>query len=159
MVIKKDYFRLKSMTNIVLSFLCLKILNSQFLLSVTLLNFQTITNNMITLPDIDPSMIANNLTPFEPTHPGELIRDELEERHLTQAKLAEQIGVSPSLLNEVVNGKRGVNTELALLLEAALGISAELWLKLQSDYNMQVAKSDSTFMSRLANIRKIAAVL
>lgn len=114
---------------------------------------------MITLPNIDPSMIANNLTPFEPTHPGELIRDELKERHLTQAKLAEQIGVSPSLLNEVVNGKRGVNTELALLLEAALGISADMWLKLQADYNMQVAKSDSTFMSRLANIRKIAAVL
>ena len=78
---------------------------------------------------------------------------------MTQAKLAEQIGVSPSLLNEVVNGKRGVNTELALLLEAALGISADMWLKLQADYNMQVAKSDSTFMSRLANIRKIAAVL
>ena len=67
---------------------------------------------MMALPNIDPSMIANNLTPFEPTHPGELIRDELEERCLTQAKLAEQIGVSPSLLNEVVNGKRGVNTEL-----------------------------------------------
>lgn len=114
---------------------------------------------MITLPNIDPSMIANNLTPFEPTHPGKLIRDELEERHLTQAKLAEQIGVSPSLLNEVVNGKRGVNTELALLLEAALGISANMFLQLQADYNMQVAKSDSTFMSRLANIRKIAAVL
>lgn len=114
---------------------------------------------MITLPNIDPSMIANNLTPFEPTHPGELIRDELEERHLAQAKLAEQIGVSPSLLNEVVNGKRGVNTELALLLEAALGISANMFLQLQVDYNMQVAKSDSTFMSRLANIRKIAAVL
>ena len=114
---------------------------------------------MTTLPNIDPSMIANNLTPFEPTHPGALIRDELEERHLTQAKLAEQIGVSPSLLNEVVNGKRGVNTELALLLEAALGISANMFLQLQADYNMQVAKSDSTFMSRLANIRKIAAVL
>ncbi|WP_301752441.1 HigA family addiction module antitoxin [uncultured Muribaculum sp.] len=114
---------------------------------------------MITLPNIDPSMIANNLTPFEPTHPGKLIRDELEERHLTQAKLAEQIGVSPSLLNEVVNCKRGVNTELALLLEAALGISANMFLQLQADYNMQIAKSDSTFMSRLANIRKIAAVL
>ena len=114
---------------------------------------------MITLPNIGPSMIANNLTPFEPTHPGELIRDELEKRHLTQVKLAEQIGVSPSLLNEVVNGKRGVNTELALLLEAALGISANMFLQLQADYNMQVAKSDSTFMSRLANIRKIAAVL
>ena len=104
-------------------------------------------------------MIANNLTPFEPTHPGELIRDELEASNLSQAKLANQIGVSPSLLNEVINGKRAVNTELALLLEAALGIEAELFLKLQSAYNMQVAKSDSSFMNRLANIRKIAAVL
>lgn len=114
---------------------------------------------MMTLPNIDSSMIANNLTPFEPTHPGELIRDELEERNLTQSKLAQQIGVSPSLLNEIINGKRSVNTELALLLEAALGISAEMWLKLQADYNMQIAKSDSSLMKRLANIRKIAAVL
>lgn len=114
---------------------------------------------MITLGNTNPAMIANNLTPFEPTHPGELIRDELEARNLSQAKLANQIGVSPSLLNEVINGKRAVNTELALLLEAALGIEAEMFLKLQSEYNMQMAKSDSTFMNRLANIRKIAAIL
>lgn len=114
---------------------------------------------MITLPNIDPSMIANNLTPFEPTHPGSLIREELEERKLTQAKLAEQIGVSPSLLNEVINGKRPVNTELALLLEAALGIPAHIMLDLQADYNMQLAKSDTSFMSRLANIRRVAAIL
>ena len=114
---------------------------------------------MISLPNIDPNMIANNLTPFEPTHPGELIRDELEARELSQAKLASQIGVSPSLLNEVINGKRAVNTEMALLLEAALGIEAELFLNLQNAYNMQVAKSNSSFMDRLANIRKIAAVL
>lgn len=114
---------------------------------------------MITLANTDTAMIANNLTPFEPTHPGELIRDELEARNLSQAKLANQIGVSPSLLNEVINGKRAVNTELALLLEAALGIEAEMFLKLQSEYNMQMAKSDSTFMNRLANIRKIAAIL
>ena len=42
---------------------------------------------MIALPNIDPAMIANNLTAFEPTHPGELIRDELETRNLSQAKL------------------------------------------------------------------------
>ncbi|MCM1312278.1 MAG: HigA family addiction module antitoxin [Bacteroides sp.] len=114
---------------------------------------------MITLPNTDPMMIANNLTPFEPTHPGTLIRDELEERKMSQAKLAQQIGVSPSLLNEVINGKRTVNTELALLLEAALGIAAHIWLDLQTEYNMQVAKSDTSFMSRLANIRKIAALL
>lgn len=114
---------------------------------------------MITLKDVDPSMIANNLTPFEPTHPGQLIRDELEERKMSQAKLAHQIGVSPSLLNEVINGKKSVNTELALLLEAALGIAAHIWIDLQADYNMQMAKSDSSFMSRIANIRKIAAIL
>ena len=54
-------------------------------------------------------MIANNLTPFEPTHPGELIKDELEASNLTQAKLAKSIGVKPSLLNEVIKGKRGVS--------------------------------------------------
>jgi len=114
---------------------------------------------MNTLPNIDPMMIANNLVPFEPTHPGELIRDELEAREMSQAALAKQIGVSATLLNEVINGKRAVNTELALLLEASWGIPASLWLGLQSDYNMQVAKSDKSFMERLASIRRIAAVL
>ena len=104
-------------------------------------------------------MRANNLTPFEPTHPGVLIKDELESRRLTQSKLAESIGVRPSLLNEIIKGKRGVNTEMALLIEAALDIPADLLLNLQSDYNMQVAKSDSSFMKRLASIRNIAAVL
>lgn len=114
---------------------------------------------MITLPNTDSSMIANNLTPFEPTHPGQIIREELEEREITQAKLAEQIGVSPSLLNEVINGKRAVNTELALLIEAALGIAAHILLDLQADYNMQIVKSDTTFMKRLASIRRVAAIL
>ncbi len=104
-------------------------------------------------------MIANNLTPFEPTHPGELIKDELEERNLTQAKLAESIGVKPSLLNEIIKGKRGINTEMALMLEAALNIPADLLLNLQNDYNMQVAKSDVTFMERLSSIRKITVAL
>ena len=104
-------------------------------------------------------MIANNLTPFEPTHPGELIKDELEANNITQAKLAESIGVNPSLLNEIIRGKRAVNTETALLIEAALDIPAELLLNLQSDYNMQVAKADASFMKRLSSIRNIAAML
>lgn len=104
-------------------------------------------------------MIANNLMPFEPTHPGELLNDELESRGISQVKFAEQIGVRPSFLNEIIKGKRGVNTEFALLLEAALGIQANLWLNLQSAYNMQIAKSDVSFMRRLEAIRRVAAVL
>ena len=115
------------------------------------------SNDYIT--DTPQDMIANNLTPFEPTHPGELIKDELEFRNITQAKLAESISVSPSLINEIIKGKRGVNTEMALLLEAALNIPADLLLKLQSEYNMQVAKADDSLMKRLSSIRKIAALL
>lgn len=114
---------------------------------------------MITLKDFEPSRIANNLTPFQPTHPGQLIRYELEERKISQARFALQRGASPSLLNEVINGKRVVNTQLVLLLEAALGISAHIWLDLQADYNMQVEKSDTSFMNRLTNILRIFAVL
>lgn len=104
-------------------------------------------------------MIANNLMPFESTHPGELICDELEARHITQAKLAENIEVSPSLLNEVIKGKRAVNTELALMIEAALDIPADMLLNLQNDYNMQAAKRNESFMKKLASIRRIAAAL
>lgn len=114
---------------------------------------------MITLPGVAPNMIANNLTPFEPTHPGELIKDELKANNLTQAKLAESIGVKPSLLNEIIKGKSGVNTEMALLIEAAMNIPADLLLKLQADYNMQRIKSDTSFMKRLSSIRNIAAAL
>ena len=53
---------------------------------------------MITLPGVRPDMIANNLTPFEPTHPGELIKDELEVLNITQPKLAEKIEVMPCLM-------------------------------------------------------------
>ena len=147
------------MTSIESSLLCEKLPKIRFLLSVILLNSQTITIDMITLQGVAPDMIANNLTPFEPTHPGELIKDELEVNGLTQAKLAESIGVKPSLLNEIIRGKRGVNTEMALLIEAALNIPADLLLNLQSDYNMQVAKSDASFMKRLSSIRNIAAML
>ena len=114
---------------------------------------------MIKVQGIASDMIANNLTPFEPTNPGELIKDELEAMNLTQAKLAESIGVKPSLLNEIIKGKRSVNTEIALLLEAAINIPADLLLNLQNDYNMQIVKSDDSFMKRLSSIRNIAAML
>lgn len=114
---------------------------------------------MITIPGITPEMIANNLTPENPTHPGEVLREELEERGITQTKLAAQIGVAVSLLNELVNGKRDFTIEYSLLLEAALGIDADFWMNMQMAYNKNKAKRNSSFMSRLEQIRKIAAVL
>lgn len=114
---------------------------------------------MIKIEGVNPKMIANNLTPSELIHPGEILKDEIEYRGISQRKLAAQMGISPTLLNEILNGKRAVSAEYALLFEAALGIDAEPLIKLQVDYNIQVAKSDKSFLERLANIRKIAAVL
>ena len=59
----------------------------------------------------------------------------------------------------MLNGKRAITTEYALLIEAALGIESDFWLKMQMDYDLQTAKRNKTFAQRLANIRKIAAAL
>lgn len=114
---------------------------------------------MIEIKGTDPRMIANNLEPFEPTHPGELLKEEIECRGISQKELSRQTGIPYTALNEVLNGKRAITTEYALLIEAALGIESDFWLKMQMDYNIQTAKRNKTFAQRLADIRKIAAAL
>lgn len=111
---------------------------------------------MITLPGVSSEMIANNIVPFEPTHPGEMLREELEFRGITQTKLASEIGIKVSLLNELINGKRDFTMEYAMLIEAALGIEADFWINLQTAYNKGKIRKDPSFMQRLANIRRAA---
>ena len=53
-------------------------------------------------------MIANNLEPSEPTHPGELLKEEIEYRGISQKKLAEEIGISYKVLNDILNCRRPV---------------------------------------------------
>ena len=114
---------------------------------------------MVKVKELSTEKIANNMTSSELIHPGEMIKDEIIARGMTQKELATQMGVSYTVFNEILNGKRPVTTEYALLLEAALGTDANIWIGLQSDYNMQRVKQDRTFMKRLEKIRKIAAVL
>ena len=102
---------------------------------------------------------ANNMMPSMLIHPGEMLKEEIEARGITQKDLSKRMGVSYTVCNEILNGKRPITTEYALLLEAALGIDAGIWLRLQADYNMQKAKSDKSFIARLEQIRKYAAVL
>ena len=87
--------------------------------------------------------IANNMTSSMLIHPGEMIKDEIVARGLTQKDLAQQMGVSYTVFKEILNGKRPVTTEYALLLEAALGTDASIWLGLQAEYNMQKMKQDN----------------
>ena len=84
-------------------------------------------------------MNKKELTPFVATHPGERIRDELKERRLTQKKLAEQTGIKPSVLSETINGKRSVSLSVAVPLEKAFGIPAEIWMNLQTQHDLDTA--------------------
>ena len=108
---------------------------------------------MITLAGVDPNMIANNLEPLEPTHPGSFIKDEIECRGISQKQLASDMGVSYVVL------KRAVSPQYALLFEAALGIPAYILAGMQSDYDMIHAKQNKTFMEKLKRVRRVAAVL
>lgn len=114
---------------------------------------------MINIESIEPQMIANNMMPSEPVHPGTLLKEEIEYRGISQKQLAQQISVSYTVLNEILNGKRPISTDYALYLEAALGIDAQFWIQMQADYNLQVAKNNNKVIQHILNIRKIAAAL
>lgn len=75
-----------------------------------------------------------------PIHPGEiLIAEFLEPAGITQNRLATQIGVPPRRINEIVHGKRGITADTALRLAKAFGNSAQFWLSLQDQYELDVA--------------------
>jgi len=73
---------------------------------------------------------------FTPVHPGEVLRDELEEIGLTQTALAKHIGVLPKTVNEICRGKRGISAEMAMKLSKALGGSPQFWLNLQNSWEL-----------------------
>ena len=92
-------------------------------------------------------------------HPGEILKEEIEYRGLSQGKLAEQMGMSYKMLNHILNEHRPLTPTTAMLFEAALGIDSDLLMNIQLKYNMRITKQDSKFMNRLNEIRKITAVL
>jgi addiction module HigA family antidote len=94
-----------------------------------------------------------------PTHPGEVLKDEIEYRGITQRKLAESMGLAYSVVNEILNGKRPLTAKTALMFEAALDVPADSLMYLQLKYNMQTARSDKSIIDILKSVRKIAAVL
>ncbi|MBR5726344.1 MAG: HigA family addiction module antidote protein [Muribaculaceae bacterium] len=94
-----------------------------------------------------------------PTHPGEVLKDEIEYRGITQRKLADSMGLAYSVVNEILNAKRPLTAKTALMFEAALDVPADSLMYLQSKYNMQTARSDKSIIDILKSIRKMAAML
>ena len=93
------------------------------------------------------------LTPVQATHPGVLIKDEIDATpNLNQRTLAKELGVQPSFLNEIIKGKRPVTADFAILLEKILGISADYWMKFQSQYEIDKARVKQKNIKKVRNI-------
>lgn len=82
-------------------------------------------------------MLTNRL------HPGIFLQEELETRAVSQAHLAHHIGVAPSVVHLICKGKRGISPAMAKKLARAMGTSPQLWLNLQTSYDLsRVADPD-----------------
>jgi addiction module HigA family antidote len=78
-----------------------------------------------------------------PVHPGEILWEEfMKPLGVSQNRLGRDLGVSPRRINEIVHGKRSITADTALRLSRYFGTSAEFWLGLQTDYDLDVAKDE-----------------
>ena len=76
-----------------------------------------------------------------PLHPGSVLTEVyMAEMGLNQSQLAKLCGCAPRKINEIVNGKRAISPSFAILLEEKLGTSAEMWVRMQADYDLWEAR-------------------
>jgi len=93
----------------------------------------------------------NNLPPV---HPGEFIREILDELGMTQAELARAVGLSTMRISHVANCKRPVTAEMALLFGKVFGQTPQYWINLQAAYDLKTA--EKAVGRRLEGIRELA---
>lgn len=78
---------------------------------------------------------------FAPVHPGEILLEEfLKPFGISQYRLAQDIGVPPRRINEIVHGKRAISADTALRLSRYFGLSERYWINLQARYDLEVEK-------------------
>lgn len=100
----------------------------------------------------------NEAVPFEATHVGEVIKDELTARGMRQSELSELTGICKPILNDVIKGKRSLTPEMALLLGNALGISEIYLMNIQTQYELDCARQ-SERVAQQAKMLEIWRVL
>jgi antitoxin HigA-1 len=93
----------------------------------------------------------NNLPPV---HPGEFLKEILDELRISQAEFARAIGLSAMRISHVVKGKRPVTAEMALLFGKAFGQTPQYWISLQAAYDLKMA--EKVVSRRLAEIHEFA---
>jgi antitoxin HigA-1 len=91
---------------------------------------------------------------LSPIHPGEiLLEDFMKPLGITQYRLAQDIGVLPIRISQVVRGERSITVDTAMRLERFFGASASVWLRLQVRYDLEAA--DATLGQRIQKEVKV----
>jgi addiction module HigA family antidote len=75
-----------------------------------------------------------------PIHPGEILADELKEIGVSAAALARTLEVPPNRISQIIAGKRAVSADTALRLARYFGTSPDLWMNLQKNYELDLAR-------------------
>jgi addiction module HigA family antidote len=73
-------------------------------------------------------------------HPGEVLKDELDELDVTPTEFARQIDVPPNRVSQIISGKRAVTGDTALRFGHWFGVDPQFWLNLQSAYEIRIAE-------------------
>lgn len=90
-----------------------------------------------------------------PTHPGAILREDiLPETGLTQGELAERLGVSRRTVNEIIQERRPVTTDMACRLAVAFGNAPEFWLNMQQAVDLYEAQQEHA--TEYAHIARVA---
>lgn len=77
---------------------------------------------------------------MQPIHPGEILKDELDELELSASAFAKQLSVPVNRVTSIINGKRSITADTALRLARFFGTSAEFWLNLQTSYDLKITQ-------------------
>lgn len=94
---------------------------------------------------------------LEPIHPGEILREEfLKPLDVSINRLARDINVPPGRISQIVNGKRNITADTALRLGKYFKVSPEMWLGLQTEYDLRIAR-DSIADELKARVHTYAA--
>jgi addiction module HigA family antidote len=85
-------------------------------------------------------MVMSVTNGMRPVHPGEILREELDELEMSANAFAEALSVPANRISAIMNGQRGISADTALRLSRYLGTTPQVWLNLQKAYELRVAE-------------------
>ena len=98
--------------------------------------------------------MKTNNTPHFATHPGAILKNELESRDISQKEFAQSIDMQVTMLNEIIKGKRAITADIAVALEKALDIPADFWVNMQTQFDIDEARIKEKNIQKISYIEK-----